>query len=55
MLDATRVRLALRLRPGRALSVLTVTLSFEVHGSAIARDPLRAARLAHTDGKTRKI
>jgi hypothetical protein len=47
VVDDTRVRASLNLQPGQTITLVVASLtSFDVHGSAFARDPLRAKRLA---------
>ena len=47
VVDDTRVRATLDLQPGQTITLVVASLtSFDVHGAAFARDPLRARRLA---------
>lgn len=47
VVDDTRVRATMQLQPGQTISVVVASLtSFDLHGKAFARDPLRADRLA---------
>eukprot|EP01052_Picozoa_sp_SAG31_P019973 SAG31_NODE_1481_length_8176_cov_3.282531_2_plen_357_part_00 len=50
VVDKTRVRAITRLQPGQTLTVTTASLtSFDVHGLAFSKDPLRAQRVASND------